>query len=336
MSNVNKFKYFKFLIIFIVLSILGSCLVVTFSLYQLKQKELQMLSSHLYGPSPFVFMSTNKEDSEIINNFSEIKEEAFTVFYEIDELSKGYYFHKENYMPPMIKGRFFDEGDFYNQKKIAVVGKNVSESIIKEIKESDYEIIGVMGADYQSDIDRLVYYNLDSLIDLEKESNPFILVSDKNIEAILSELKIQSFDDVYIIQRNSKGTFNFVTDESFHPFLTAIILLLLALYSFTMIYCYYFDKNNEIKILWLMGVHYNSFFRVSIMNFILTFTGTYFIISFLSFIYIFVQSQVERLALGHLNNLVTVFFLILFFSMVGIIYFYIRTILKFRLEEYTK
>ncbi|UTR15779.1 ABC transporter permease [Salipaludibacillus sp. LMS25] len=333
MRNNKRFKHFKGYMAFIVLSILGSFLIITFSLYEIKQKELQMLSSQLYNQSPLVVMSTHQEDNKIINTISNIKKEPFTIFYEVDELTRGYYFNKKNYIPPLIEGRFFEEEDFFKDKKTAVVGKSVNEFTIKDIKESGYEVIGIMGTDYQSDIDHLIYYNLDSLMDLNGESKPFIVVSDNNEDAILDGIKEQGLNDLSIIKRNDSGTFNFITDESFQPFLIVIIFLLLAIFSFTITYFYYFYKNNEIKILWLMGIHYNSFFKATVKNIILVFTCIYLFICLFSLLYFVVQSQRKHLVLDHLNNLFIGYLLLLLFSTISIIYFYIRTVRRFRMEE---
>lgn len=335
MNKVKELKKFKIHIIFVIFSVFGSCLVTAYSLYQIKQDELQILATQLYGPSPTVFVSS-EEDSEIIENLNKIQNESYTVFYEINDVTRGYYFQGNSYIPPMIEGRFFEEKDFYNKKKKAVVGKNINESIIEEISNKGYEVIGVMGANYETDIDYLIYYNLDSLIDIDIESSPFVLVTDKdNEDTILTYIKNRTDNEISIIQRNEGGTFNFITDGSFQPFLLSIISIMLVAYSFTLAYLWFFNKNREIKILWFMGIHFSSVYKKNILTFILTFTVTYIFIPLLSYIYLSVNSQFRYIVLDHVNNMLISYILILIFSMMTFIYFYLTTTFKLRIGDYT-
>jgi|GEM_PF-4851414 len=332
MKSINKIKHIKIHIVFIAILILGSCLVAVFSLYQIKQTELQMLSSQLYGQSPVVFVTQHQDDSQIMEQMANIDNKPFTLFYEVDDIKRGYYFQKDHYIPPMKEGRFFEQEDFFNNEKVSVVGQDIDNETIKGIKNEGYTIIGVMGADYQSDIDNLIYFNLDSLIHSNMKSNPFVLVSDKHKDAVFKDLKTKDSNDVSTIQRKKSGTFNFITDESFQSYLTVIALIILAVYSFVMIYFYLYEKDHEIKILWLMGIHYNSFYLVSTRNFILQFTSIYTLISGISFAYFFVETQSMQFISSHVMHLLAGYLITLFFSLTGIVYFYLQNVLKIRRE----
>src|SRR5699024_7509645 len=174
--------------------------------------------------------------------------------------------------------------------------------------------------------------NLDSLIHSNMKSNPFVLVSDKHKDAVFKDLKTKDSNDVSKIQRKKSGTFNFITDESFQSYLTVIALIILAVYSFVMIYFYLYEKDHEIKILWLMGIHYNSFYLVSTRNFILQFTSIYTLISGISFAYFFVETQSMQFISRRVMHLLPGYLITLFFSLTGIVYLYLQNVLKIRRE----
>lgn len=92
--------------------------------------------------------------------------------------------------PEILKGRYFNEDDFNQDKKVAVIGKGLLENVIEEngkeyyyIANDNYEVIGVLGNEKkESGNDYSVYINLDAL--LNKDS--FYMKGSYSIDAALN------------------------------------------------------------------------------------------------------------------------------------------------------
>ncbi len=72
--------------------------------------------------------------------------------------------------PRILEGRFFNETDFFVNKKIVVVGENMTEyTYVKDRKRylslfnDVYEVIGICGYGINSIMDSIIFYNLDSI-----------------------------------------------------------------------------------------------------------------------------------------------------------------------------
>ncbi|MGO1469836.1 MAG: ABC transporter permease [Tissierella sp.] len=72
--------------------------------------------------------------------------------------------------PPMLKGRFLKESDFFKKQNLAVIGKNSLKDIYDKngkeyvhIDDKEFEIIGVMGYKTDTILDNMKVINMDSL-----------------------------------------------------------------------------------------------------------------------------------------------------------------------------
>lgn len=72
--------------------------------------------------------------------------------------------------PKIIKGRFFNETDFFVDKKIVVIGENMIKYTFQKndkrylpLFNDTYEVIGICGYGSNGIIENIIFYNLDSL-----------------------------------------------------------------------------------------------------------------------------------------------------------------------------
>ncbi len=79
-------------------------------------------------------------------------------------------FYGEQLHPPIIEGRFFQEGDFFKSQFLAVIGQNLKSSIDTslgypsiQINHTAYRVIGIVGTSIDTPINNCIYYNLDSM-----------------------------------------------------------------------------------------------------------------------------------------------------------------------------
>ncbi|ABR50255.1 hypothetical protein Amet_4174 [Alkaliphilus metalliredigens QYMF] len=73
-------------------------------------------------------------------------------------------------LPKILDGRFFNETDFFANKKLVVIGENMTEYTYAENEKrylslfnDSYEVIGICGYGINSIIDNIIFYNLDSI-----------------------------------------------------------------------------------------------------------------------------------------------------------------------------
>lgn len=113
------------------------------------------------------------EDShEFVNKLKKLDiQESFIIWQKLSENLVGLLYWGNLDFPPIIEGRFFTSSDFYSNRRLAVIGKNLMSHQLKEESASfielfgdQYEIIGVVGHDFPSNLDNTVYFNLDSNI----------------------------------------------------------------------------------------------------------------------------------------------------------------------------
>ncbi|ABW19769.1 ABC transporter permease [Alkaliphilus oremlandii] len=72
--------------------------------------------------------------------------------------------------PKILSGRFFNESDFFSEKKIVVIGENMVQHTYEEnekkyisLFDNAYEVIGICGYGLNSIMDNIIFYNLDSV-----------------------------------------------------------------------------------------------------------------------------------------------------------------------------
>lgn len=128
------------------------------------------------------------EDShEFIYKLKELNtQESFIIWQQLSKDLVGLLYWGNFDFPPIIEGRFFTSSDFYSNKRLAVIGKNMMSHQLKEESASfielfgdRYEIIGVVGHNFPSNLDNTIYFNLDSNI-----LNNLIYIDGKDCTAV--------------------------------------------------------------------------------------------------------------------------------------------------------
>lgn len=113
------------------------------------------------------------EDSpEFIYKLKELNtQESFIIWQKLSEDLVGLLYWGNFDFPPITEGRFFSPSDFYSNNHLAVIGKNMISHQIEEEQSSfielfgnRYEVIGILGNTYPTNLDNTVYFNLDSSV----------------------------------------------------------------------------------------------------------------------------------------------------------------------------
>lgn len=242
----------------------------SFSFYQIKQLELNRLTRGLYDPRPFTFI-INDHSSSI--DWRELDtSDPFTVFVELDGPFRGFFYEKDTYVPPMVAGRFFQAHDFYQSKKRALVGQTVNQDIIDGLEEDGYDIIGIMGASYASEIDEMVLLNIDAVED-GKPVPDAVYVVNIGSGAFVPDDAIpfkESKLSVNVIDRKDRGALRFIGTDDLELLIIGFFVLLLVSLNLFITHYAMNGKRHEVRILWQLGVPVNQpYLRYAAMIFFL-------------------------------------------------------------------
>lgn len=132
---------------------------------------------------------TNLNFRDISLGLSNIEETNVSIIHDDLEKNIRKIFIKGKYEnPPMKRGRFLEEHDFYRDGKYAVVGKKKLDEVFIEddkemllINDVNFEVVGVMGYDVETILDDMIIISDISFV-LDEPSNLFV-AEGKNVDA---------------------------------------------------------------------------------------------------------------------------------------------------------
>lgn len=108
----------------------------------------------------------------------------------------GIYNKKGFKSPSLIKGRFLDEEESFGDKKLAVIGQGLQHGIeIKDNKEwikingDSYKVIGVIGAEYKSRLDSMIFIPLRLVNEIYSINGNIIVDGTENPEVFIDKVK---------------------------------------------------------------------------------------------------------------------------------------------------
>lgn len=153
-------------------------------------------------------------------------------------------FFKGNFTSPhiIIQGRFFNESDFLNNEKKAVIGIDLLNNTFQynsnryiKIKEQNYKIIGIMGYEEKTMLDNYIFVNLDSYEDQNAKEYYIDSSNEMNIKRTLTNLNEIGNVDIILDKLNGINRlfkYNQVNNIILLLFLSLAIVLFFAKYYF--------------------------------------------------------------------------------------------------------
>lgn len=243
------------ILIFIIISILLIFMIV----YLSETYNIQCLSQGFYSSNTIYFKSEksnnmNLDDlSKIIKNCILFKE--LDLNYDI----RGVYFTGKIIKPEMKDGRFFDETDFVSRQNLAVVGSKFNENIVEKddnkymiFNDIEYKIIGIMGYNQESKIDRACFLTLNET--LLNSPGTFAIDGKNSFDVQNSYNSItENLEESLQIDREINSINRFFELEKYN--LTMFCMLIISLLLTTISISLYWIKkrNRKIAILRLVG-----------------------------------------------------------------------------------
>lgn len=150
-------------------------------------------------------------DENLKNHLTNINDDYLLLTKEDANMARAIYLKgKLKRIPPIVKGRFFNENDFCKGNKFIVIGKELQGNIEKKngenyyyLNNDYYKVIGVIGdSKEESYYDYRIYYNLDYY--MKKDST--IMTDDMTIDAAANTKKI--FSNIVSQYKNDDITVN--------------------------------------------------------------------------------------------------------------------------------
>ncbi|MEW4206738.1 ABC transporter permease [Bacillus thuringiensis] len=276
--------YIKWLKKFTIEDFILSAYVVIFSLmlslttnYLIKINDIDKISNNFYSQNSISFhIKKDNRPLNMLKLLKHINERDFILFREnVLELPyiKGIYKSGDIEAPPLVNGRFFQKSDFFNNKNIAVVGKDYNDIVLKDgekyirLNNTYFKIIGTLGRDFPTKLDTMVYLNLDAALNLENEHyGSYVLDGKKDMTATFNRLEQDMESSISMVKADKESTgssrlFESNRDNSgmFILFSSVILSMSIVIFSY-----WFYKKRISISIQHVVGhrmfnIHMNLF-----------------------------------------------------------------------------
>lgn len=249
--------------IFIVISIFSLII----SVYLTESYEIEYLSQGYYSNNVKYFYCLNKDDFNITNIYK--NQEDIIIFKElsINNDIRGIYYKRSIKKPNMKSGRFFQETDFDENKHYAVIGSNFTEGLVEQhnIKYViydgiKYQVIGTMGYNRESKIDRACFINLNNSLCAKDGAFAIDSTSKNKVNKMLET--IQNRYSINLIDREKNGIDRFFKTECFNIILIILVLCILVLTTVSVSLYWVEKRKRKIAILRLVGYNDKRIIKV--------------------------------------------------------------------------
>ncbi|MGS0764882.1 ABC transporter permease [Syntrophomonas curvata] len=223
----------------------------------------EKLSQGYYG-SNTVYIQVNDPSKQLDQKsiYASIKDAI--IFQELaGERVRAVFFRGNIEPPPLLKGRFFKEADFFCGKKLVVIG-NAYNPIITErkghdyikINQENYEVIGHCGGNEISKLDYMLMVNADAIDPGHGGLYAIDGNSKQNIAAAVQSFKNEvgkAGGSYSVIEREPTGIKRLMKSEQTNTLLYFVLVLVFILSSVAVNLSLYEKKKREIAIQRLLG-----------------------------------------------------------------------------------
>ncbi|MCY8029139.1 hypothetical protein MOB47_06475 [Bacillus inaquosorum] len=238
--------------------------------YQLKKNLIEKVSNDFYSEaSEHLIIKGLSRD--ILKNIYSSSKKNFILYKENinpeDNRVRAVILSGNIKSPPIIQGRFFQNTDFFKNKKIAVIGSGVD---VKKLNNGDecyvfedecYKVIGRIGTKFKSKLNTFVYLNLD---EVDSASVSYVLEEKKSENKLFAKASNKNLD-IKIIDSEIKGTGRYLKQDRLTYILISLLLLVIMVMNIFICQYWLYKKSITIAISFLIGIPdryvYMSLFR---------------------------------------------------------------------------
>ncbi|MGE1217557.1 ABC transporter permease [Bacillus toyonensis] len=266
--------------------------------YLIKINDIDKITNNFYSKNSVAFhIKDDNHPLNMQNLLDHIDERDFMLFKEnVLELPyiKGIYKTGDIATPPLVSGRFFQADDFFKNKKIAVVGKDNNDIVLKngkkyiQLNNTSFEIIGVMGESFSTKLDKMIYLNLDAALKLENKSyGSYVLDGNKFMTSTFDKLEQDMKSSISIVKANKETVGSSRVFERNSGNYEMFVLFILIILSMSIIICSYwfYKKRISISIQHVIGHRMFNIYMNLFKKHVLLLISSYFFSIFLFIIF---------------------------------------------------
>ncbi|MCL6660399.1 ABC transporter permease [Paenibacillus amylolyticus] len=233
-----------------------SCLFTMF--YHQNVNHIQKLSNNFYDEDS-LFFRTSQANFDFTSLYDSLPHNSvlFSKFFGRGEDIRGVVYKGSYASPNITSGRFFEETDFTSNAHLAVIGKDVpirktvhNKKMI-EFNNLNYEVIGTIGYNLPTRMDRTILLNLNA--DNITSSVEYI-VSSSSVQDSFNFIGNENmFGQVTLFERENVNILHLV-DQGNRQLITSIIFIFILLVNSLSVLIFWIEKkNNEMRIKWNNG-----------------------------------------------------------------------------------
>lgn len=257
-------------IVFLYFIFLGLISILMFTLVTI-DFEISKLSQGFYSNHAISFTIDSKEDYfddsyKLLDSFENLSD--YIVYKELDFQTdiRGILYSGVVPKPPLLSGRFFEENDFKNNEPLAVIGESYRERMKKindeyyiDINHKTYKVIGIMGYEHKSRLDRVCLLNLNTVPETQLKSGLYILDGSKkkqvnnNFILLGNDLEKKNNASLTIISQPSNSFAQMFSVKNLQVKLLIYVLFTVSLTSLSLVHYWYRSNENEINVMSLLG-----------------------------------------------------------------------------------
>ncbi|UXC32909.1 MULTISPECIES: ABC transporter permease [Bacillus] len=247
-----------------------SFIVALYSHYLTDQQRVERISNSLYS-NVSVYVEISTKEPFNWNRFDDQKD--YTIFKEAsdgDTKVRGFFTKGPIEDPPILEGRFFNSSDFYNHKKVAVVGKAIKDREYFLYEGEKYRIIGRMGLEKPTPLDQQTLINIDALEESKEESMNYYVIDDYSSMKNMKNQLHNMFDKktaINIKDKEKKGLNRVMGTDKQNQFVFYILLCVIALTSSFISVYWIHRKTMLITIQQLIGFQQKEILKSLILQY---------------------------------------------------------------------
>lgn len=174
---------------------------------------------------------------------------------------RGIYYKGNIEQPKLREGRFLKATDFYNNRKVAVVGQGIMQDDNDRtinLFGNEYEVIGILGVERPSLYDQMIFFNIDS-IDLDNIEEGLWAIDGNSNTEIMSNFDIvkdhirSNGGNVDILEVKQHGVVDMLKYNIVNIGILTIIVVLFSLSSIYVSQLWFDHKKQEFAVVKLVG-----------------------------------------------------------------------------------
>lgn len=250
--------------------------------YNLELANIEKISNLFYDKNALFFSASNKELN--FHNIYDVLPDNSVLYSQLpaNEDIRGV-LYKGHYDAPEIKeGRFFNQNDFKDNARLAVIGNDVS--TLKEngieyylYNTEKYKVIGVIGYSMPTKLDRTVMLTLNNEL-LSKDAR--YIVSGTDTQTNLNFLGNEDLFGQVLLYDNIKPNLLHIVDTGNKHYITSTLFILVIIFNSFLITSFWIEKKRDEFVIKKMNGFNNYQLMIEVVkqvivkDFISIFTGT--------------------------------------------------------------